>query len=64
MRRLKDPGDTGVHVLMRYTLRLLTAQQFQRASGLLSAMEYLAHNASPGSPIRIGLVHNRYLGGK
>jgi hypothetical protein len=41
MRRLADPADSGVHVLMRYTLRLLTAQQFQRASGLLCAMEHL-----------------------
>jgi len=41
IRRLKDPNDAGVHTLMRYTLRLLTAQQFQRASGLLCAMEYL-----------------------
>ena len=41
MRRLKDPDDVGVQVLMRYTLRLLTAQQFQRAAGLLCAMEYL-----------------------
>nr|WP_319492540.1 helicase-related protein [uncultured Desulfobacter sp.] len=38
-RRLKDPEDDGVHVLMRYTLRLLTTQQFQRASRLICAME-------------------------
>ena len=41
LRRLCDPNDTGVHVLMRYTLRLLTAQQFQRAAALVCAMEYL-----------------------
>jgi hypothetical protein len=41
MQRLENPEDAGVHVLMRYTLRLLTAQQFQRAAGLLCAMEYL-----------------------
>lgn len=38
-RRLVDPSDTSVQVIMRYTLRLLTTQQFQRASGLLCAME-------------------------
>ncbi|MGC8659810.1 MAG: helicase-related protein, partial [Desulfomonilaceae bacterium] len=41
LRRLKDPQDRGVEVLMRYTLRLLTAQQFLRASGLVCALESL-----------------------
>lgn len=41
MRRFKDPNDDGVHVLMRYTLRLLTAQQFQRAAALICAMEHI-----------------------
>jgi len=39
--RLAGQPRPGVHVLMRYTLRLLTAQQFLRASGLICAMEYL-----------------------
>ncbi len=50
MRRLKNPSDAGVHTLMRYTLRLLTAQQFQRAAGLLCAMEYLRKQ----DPVRLG----------
>ena len=41
LRRLRDPDDDGVQVLMRYTLRLLTAQQFQRASRLVCAMEHI-----------------------
>jgi hypothetical protein len=41
LRRLRDPSDAGVEVLMRYTLRLLTAQQFQRAAALVCAMESL-----------------------
>lgn len=58
MRRLSNPSDTGVHILMRYTLRLLTAQQFQRASGLACAMEYLRRRnaADLGSaPLSIGI---------
>ncbi|GCE12502.1 helicase-related protein [Tengunoibacter tsumagoiensis] len=41
MRRLEKSANRGVQVLMRYTLRLLTAQQFQRASTLICAMEHL-----------------------
>ena len=40
-RRLLDPTDAGVDIIMRYTLRLLTADQFQRASRLICAMEYV-----------------------
>ena len=67
LRRLRanddDPGN-GVAVLMRYTLRLLTIQQFQRATAIVLACELLrrqsqADNAGipdlGSSPIGIGL---------
>ncbi|MBN1922094.1 MAG: helicase [Anaerolineae bacterium] len=57
MRRLKNPQDVGVHVITRYTLRLLTTQQFQRASRLICAMEYIRRlSADLGEePFSIGI---------
>ena len=40
-RRLLDPTDSGCTVLMRYTLRLLTVQQFQRAAAMICACEQI-----------------------
>lgn len=51
-------GRDGVAVLMRYTLRLLTAQQFQRATTLVCAAELarLEDEETWGTePFRIGL---------
>lgn len=39
LKRLKNIENSGTTVLMRYTLRLLTAQQFQRAAALICACE-------------------------
>lgn len=55
LRRLKNSCG-GVTVLMRYTLRLLTFQQFERASAMICACELIRkHENIPGGQIGIGL---------
>ena len=51
-------GGDGVAVLMRYTLRLLTAQQVQRAAALVCAAEVVRRDDEQrwgSTPFRIGL---------
>lgn len=51
-------GQHGIAVLMRYTLRLLTIQQFQRATALVCACELIRRNDEKKwgtEPFRIGL---------
>ena len=54
-------GRDGVAVVMRYTLRLLTAQQFQRAATMICAAELLRRQRAEtdsrydGVPFRLGM---------
>jgi hypothetical protein len=58
-RRLGGEGHTAsVTVLMRYTLRLLSTQQFQRAASLVCALEEMRRRAPDRlgtTPISLGL---------
>lgn len=58
IRKLKDYEDTGTAILMRYTLRLLTAQQYERAASMICACELIRRekeNELGKSRITIGL---------
>jgi hypothetical protein len=56
-RRLQNPGHSGADILMRYTLRLLTIQQFERSSAMITALESIRRKDTRlGShPISIGV---------
>ena len=64
LRATERDSGAGVAALMRYTLRLLTVQQFQRAATMILACELLRRQSQSGqsnipdlgtSPIGIGL---------
>ena len=58
LSRIRDPDSGGCKILMRYTLRLLTSQQFSRAASMICACEAIRrkHGKSLGeTPISIGL---------
>jgi hypothetical protein len=59
-------GSAGLAVLMRYTLRLLTAQQFQRAAALVAACEVLRRERLSAGDARFGMTPFRlglWIGG-
>jgi Helicase conserved C-terminal domain len=58
LRRLGNPTNAGTTTIMRYTLRLLTTQQFQRAASLICALEQIRRRSPErfgAAPISIGL---------
>jgi len=58
LRRMNCHHYEGVSVIMRYTLRLLAAQQFERASKIITVLDYLRKqfiSELKDEPISIGL---------
>ncbi|MDA0892584.1 MAG: DISARM system helicase DrmA, partial [Proteobacteria bacterium] len=47
-------SSRGLSVIMRYTLRLLTLQQFQRATALICSMEVMRRNEADAGNMRLG----------
>lgn len=63
LRRLRHSDNgAGVSIIMRYTLRLLSFQQFERASALVCACEYIRRQEGIlGGEIGIGLWAGKAL---
>lgn len=56
-RRIVNPHDGGVSAIMRYTLRMLTTDQYGRAASLICALEMIRRDFLPESkvPVSLGL---------